>query len=75
MTYTHLDKYLWEASFATGWVPPRNTVDAVIYYRIPKHHALIKAGGTNIFGPDYIVAPGTGKVGSIYYVSGTIFFK
>jgi len=75
VSVTHLDKYLWEATFATDWVPARTTVDAMLYYRIPKYNGLIKVGGTNILGPDYVVAPGTGKVGSIYYLSATVMFK
>jgi len=74
-TFTYMDKYLWEATFATGWVPSRFTVDAMVYYRIPEKNVLLKIGGTNIFGPDYIVAPGTGKVGSVYYISSIIKFK
>ncbi|NPA42990.1 MAG: TonB-dependent receptor plug domain-containing protein [Chlorobi bacterium] len=69
MSILRMDGYIWESSFATGPVPPRTTVDAVLAYRIPRHNLLLKAGGTNIFGPDYVVAPGTGKVGSIYYLS------
>jgi outer membrane receptor protein involved in Fe transport len=68
-SYTHMTKFLWEATFATDYVPARNVFDAMVSYKIPKYNLMLKAGGSNIFGPDYMVAPGTGKVGSIYYFS------
>ncbi len=73
MTYTFMNHYLWEATFATARVPQHSSVDAMISYRIPQYNLMFKAGGSNIFGPDYMVAPGTGRVGSIYYFS--ILFK
>ncbi len=69
LTYTYMNKYLWEATFATAMVPSRSTFDAMVSYRIPKYNMMFKLGGSNIFGPDYMVAPGTGRVGSIYYLS------
>jgi hypothetical protein len=32
----------------------------------------IKIGGTNLSGKEYTVAPGSGLIGSLYYVSWTI---
>ncbi len=69
MTYTFMNKFYWEATFASDYVPERHVFDAVVHYRIPRYNLLLKAGGSNIFGKDYMVAPGTGKVGSIYYLS------
>lgn len=31
-----------------------------------------KIGGTNLSGEEYVVTPGSGMIGSIYYVSWTI---
>ena len=28
-----------------------------------------KIGGTNLFGKEYYVAPGSGKIGQLYYIS------
>ncbi len=69
LTYTFLDRFLWEAPFATEEIPSRHIFDAMIYFKIPKYRIRMKIGGSNITGKDYIVAPGSGKIGSIYYVS------
>ena len=73
MGYQYIDKYFVESSFADAWVPQHHTFDAMVSYRIPKYNLMAKAGGSNIFGPDYMVAPGTGKVGQIFYFS--LLFK
>jgi len=69
VAYKYMDKYLWESSFATGWVPEHQTVDAMVSYKVPQYNLMFKMGGTNIFGPEYIVAPGTGKIGKVFYFS------
>ncbi|MFH6603328.1 TonB-dependent receptor domain-containing protein [Maribacter algicola] len=63
------DWYLWEASFADGYIPSRNLVDAQINYSVPSIKSVFKLGGSNIFGEEYVSAPGTGTIGSIYYLS------
>ncbi len=68
LTYKWMDEYYWEATFASETVPAHSTVDAMLSYSIPKYNLMFKVGGSNIFGKDYMVAPGTGKVGSIYYI-------
>ncbi len=73
VAYKYMDKYFWESSFADAWVPQHHTFDAMVSYRIPKYNLMAKVGGSNIFGPDYMVAPGTGKVGQIFYFS--LLFK
>ncbi len=69
VAYKYMDSFYWESSFADDFVPQHSTIDAMINYNIPKYNLIFKLGGTNILGPDYMVAPGTGKVGSIYYFS------
>jgi len=49
-------------------VPARSILDAQVNYNIKKYKTKIKLGGSNILGTDYLPAPGTGKVGSIFYV-------
>ena len=66
------DWYLWEASFADGYIPSRNVVDAQINYNVPSIKSVFKLGGSNLLGEEYVSAPGTGTIGSIYYISWTI---
>lgn len=66
------DEYLWEATFTNGMVDARTVVDAQINYSIPKWKSLFKIGGANLGGKEYYSAPGTGKIGSQYFVSWTI---
>lgn len=72
VNYRWSDSYLWEASFATGRIPSFSVLDAQMNYRIPQYKAVIKAGGSNLLGDEYVTAFGTGNIGSIYYVSLTL---
>jgi len=69
--YKYQTEFLWQSSFADGIVPERSVLDAQISYNLKKYNSKIKIGGSNILGDEYLPAPGTGKVGSIYYVSFT----
>ena len=66
--YKYQTEFKWESSFADGMVPARSILDAQINYNIKKYKTKIKLGGSNILGTEYLPAPGTGKVGSIFYV-------
>ncbi len=66
--YKYQTSFEWQSSFADGTVPARNIVDAQINYNIKKYKTKIKVGGSNILGEEYLPAPGTGKVGSIFYM-------
>jgi len=65
-------EYLYQASFADGTVPENTVFDAQINYAIPAIKSLLKVGGSNIFGGDYIQVIGAGQVGRILYASLTI---
>ncbi|UZO82163.1 TonB-dependent receptor [Aquimarina sp. ERC-38] len=65
------DEFLWESSFADGIVPSYVIFDAQVNYRIPSLKSTIKLGGTNIGGSEYAIAPGTGLIGSQYYLGVT----
>ena len=69
--YRYQTEFLWQSSFADGMVPARSLLDAQISYNIKKYKTLLKIGGTNLLGKEYLPAPGTGMVGSIYYISFT----
>lgn len=64
-----LDKYRWVSPFVKGAVDSRTVFDAQFNYRIPSMKSTFKIGGTNLFGKDYYVAPGSGQIGQLYYLS------
>lgn len=66
------DSYRWVSPFVKGDVAARTVLDAQLNYRIPGIKSKFKIGGTNLFGKEYFVAPGTGTIGQLYYVSWTI---
>ncbi len=66
------DKYRWVSTFVKGNINARTVLDAQINYRIPSIKSQFKIGGTNLLGKEYLVAPGTGSIGSLYYISWTI---
>ncbi len=66
--YKYQTEFEWQATFADAMVPARSILDAQINYNIKKYKTKIKLGGSNILGKEYLPAPGTGKVGSIFYV-------
>lgn len=66
------NSFLWQSSFLNGTIDSRTVLDAQINYRIPAIKSRFKIGGTNLTGEEYYVAPGSGKIGSLYYISWTI---
>ncbi|QCX40185.1 TonB-dependent receptor [Aureibaculum algae] len=70
--YRWSDEYLWESSFADAIIDARSVVDAQINYSVPRMKSTFKLGGTNIGGKEFRAAPGTGSLGSMYYVSWVI---
>lgn len=66
------DEFLWQSSAANAIVDARTVVDAQINYSAPKIKSTFKIGGSNIGGKEYFSAPGTGAIGSQFYVSWTI---
>ncbi len=63
------DEYKWVSTFVKGDVDSRTVIDAQVNYRIPSMKSTFKIGGTNLFGKEYYVAPGSGQIGQLYYVS------
>jgi len=66
------DSFLWQSSSANAIVNSRTVIDAQVNYKITKMKSVLKLGGSNIFNNEYFSAPGTGAVGSIFYVSWTV---
>jgi len=67
--FKYQTEYEWQSSFADGLVPARSVLDAQLSYNVKEYKTKIKIGGTNLLGTEYLPAPGTGKIGSMYYVS------
>ncbi len=62
-------EYFWQSTIANAFVPERTIFDAQVSYTVPKIKSVFKIGGSNIGGTEYQSAPGTGAVGSQFYVS------
>jgi len=72
IAYRYSDDYYWEATFGDGLVPEFHVLDAQINLKVPSFKSTFKVGATNITGEEYFTAFGTGRIGSMYYVSWTI---
>ena len=72
IAYRFSDDYYWEATFGDGLVPEFHVLDAQISLKVPSFKSTIKVGATNLTGEEYFTAFGTGRIGSMYYVSWTI---
>ncbi len=72
VNYRFANDFLWESTIANAVVPSTSIFDAQINYTVPKIKSTFKIGGSNIGGNPYMVAPGTGYVGSMYYISWVI---
>lgn len=64
--------YLWESTMIDAYVPENYVYDAQVNTTIPVLKSVVKIGGTNLFGKDYIQVPGAGMIGKQYYISWTI---
>lgn len=65
-------EYLWQASFADGLVPENVVFDAQVNYTIPAIKSVLKLGGANLFGNDYLQVVGAGWIGRQIFASLTI---
>lgn len=63
------DKFLYESVFIDDFVGARTVIDAQVNYSIASIKSTFKIGGLNLGGDDYTSVPGTGTVGSQYYIS------
>jgi outer membrane receptor protein involved in Fe transport len=72
INYRFNTEYLWQQTFADALIPTRHVFDAQLSYKVPSFKSVFKVGGSNLGGKEYTSAPGTGYVGSQYYVSWTV---
>ncbi len=63
------DSYLWQSSFGQAMIGAYGVLDAQVNYRIPALKTVVKVGGTNLTGHDYITNLGASQVGSTFYIS------
>lgn len=64
--------FTWESPLAVGSVPANQQIDAQVNYRIPKRHATIKLGATNLLNKRYIQYAAGPTIGGLYYTSITL---
>ncbi len=72
VNYRYSTEYLWQQTFADAMIDARSVFDAQISYKVPSFKSMFKIGGANIGGKEYRSAPGTGYVGSQYFMSWTV---
>ncbi|MBP8793569.1 MAG: hypothetical protein KBH29_10355, partial [Lutibacter sp.] len=66
------NEYLWQSIIADAIIEDRTVVDAQLNYSVDTWKSVFKIGAANLGGKEYFSAPGTGGVGSQYFVSWTI---
>ena len=64
--------YQWDSTFFSGQIPATWALDAALNFDAPELNGKFKVGATNFTGRDYIMMPGSGMVGSQYYVTFTL---
>lgn len=72
INYRYQTEFLWQSNFVDAIVPARSLIDAQINYKVNSLKSEFKVGGSNLGGKEYVVAPGTGMIGSQYYISWTV---
>jgi outer membrane receptor protein involved in Fe transport len=68
----YYDDYLYQSSFVDAMIDSNVVIDAQVSMDIEQFDAVLKVGGANIGGDDYVNMPGSGLIGNQYYVSLTL---
>jgi len=66
------NSYYWDSTFMSGQIPANWAFDAAMNFAVPELNGNVKVGATNISGKDYVMMPGSGMIGSQYYVTFTL---
>ena len=67
------DNFMWQQSgFLDAMIPANTTFDASMNFELPSLNSRVKVGGTNLGGDEYFMIPGSGAIGSQFYVGFTI---
>jgi hypothetical protein len=73
VTAKYHDNFMWQQSgFIDAMIPARTTFDASMLFQLPSLNSRVKVGGTNLGGEEYFMMPGSGAIGSQFYVGFTI---
>jgi hypothetical protein len=56
----------------SGQIPATWAFDAAMNFQVPELNGNVKVGATNFTGKDYMMMPGSGMIGSQYYVTFTL---
>ena len=72
VNYRWSDEFLWQSSLVDAIVPARSVVDVQLNYKVPNFKSMFKVGAANLGGDNYMSAPGSGFIGSQYYISWTV---
>ena len=68
----YYDDYYYESSFIDRTIESNVIFDAQVSMNIDAINGLLKVGGANVGGDDYVSMPGSGMIGNQYYVSLTL---
>ena len=72
VTARYHNSYMWESSFLDGMIPANWVFDAQLSFDAPELNGKFKVGAVNLSGKDYLMMPGSGLIGSQYYVQFTL---
>jgi len=69
VTAKYHSNYTWfQPGFMDGVIPAKTTFDASMNFDLPEFNSRVKVGGVNIGGKEYFMLPGSGAIGSQFYV-------
>ena len=73
VTGKYHDNFMWQQSgFIDAMIPANTVFDASMNFEIPSINARVKVGGANIGGDEYMVMPGSGMIGSQFFIGFTL---
>ena len=62
-------EYEYQASFIDATIAANTVIDAQVSFTLDKLNSVLKVGGTNIGGDDYVSLVGAGMIGQMFYTS------
>jgi iron complex outermembrane recepter protein len=76
VAWRYQEAFVWQSSFVNlslgnaegSYIPQFNTLDAQISKKLSSIKSILKVGGTNIMGNNYITGWGNPTIGSMFYI-------
>jgi outer membrane receptor protein involved in Fe transport len=62
-------EYEYQASFIDATIEANTVIDAQVSFHLDSFNTVLKVGGTNIGGDDYVSLVGSGMIGQMFYTS------